>query len=219
MQTDPSRNWQALADIYSKKPDGELCELADDFANLTEVAQEVLRQEMNKRGLADPTAAKTQQRRPQSPAEAQFGPPDGESAEDGEDGEAAHEYTWKTPLCTGHSKEHAWQIKEMLRREGIECWIDVGQNAWEQSSPRVMVAADELELAREVLAKPIPQEIVDESMGEAPEFEAPPCPACGTADPVLVGVDPANLWQCEACGNEWSEGDEGVSAEAEEPES
>ena len=69
----------------------------------------------------------------------------------------------------------------------------------------MLVAADQLEQARAIAAQPIPQEIIEESKTEVPEFELPVCPKCGAADPVLEGVDPVNTWRCEACGYEWTE--------------
>jgi transposase-like protein len=68
-----------------------------------------------------------------------------------------------------------------------------------------MVAADQLESAVEIVARPIPQDVIDECSEEAPEFEPPSCPKCGAGDPVLEGVDPVNSWRCEACGNQWTE--------------
>ena len=68
-----------------------------------------------------------------------------------------------------------------------------------------MVAADQLDEAREIAARPIPQEIIDLSKMEVPDFEPPMCPSCGAADPALEGVDPVNTWCCETCGRQWIE--------------
>ncbi len=201
MQMDPSRDWQALSELYRSKSDGELNELAEDFASLTEVAQQVLRGEMQSRGLDDPSAPRTPKQRVQR---AQTGG-DGENAE-GEDA-GGHEYTWKTPLCSCSSVQQAKQIHEVLRRAEIESWIEGGANPWDAGSMRVVVAADELDRARELLEKPIPQDIVDEASLQVPEYEVPACPACGAADPVLEDVEPANQWLCETCGKQWSEGE------------
>ena len=167
--------------------DGELYELAAEPGNLTETAQQVLRDEMKIRGLDDPRKAAAR--------DAEFAGVQGES---GLEGELAPEFTWKTELCQCGSREEAWQVNEALRQAGIESWIERG-------SPQVMVAADQLAQAREVVARPIPPEIVEMSKMTLPEYEAPVCPGCGAAEPLLEGVDPFNLWLCEACGTEWSE--------------
>ncbi|HEV2215502.1 MAG TPA: hypothetical protein VGR64_09445 [Terracidiphilus sp.] len=204
---DPSRDWQALGALYRAKSDEELNELAEDYGDLTEVAQEVLRAELKARGLEDPAAPRKPEKLPLKSSAA----PDGGDAKVGDEDE--REITWKTPLCTCATNERANQIAEMLRRAEIESWIEGGSNPWDAGNIRVVVAADELDAAREVLEKPIPQDVVDETTMKVPEYVAPACPACGAEDPVLEAVEPANQWLCEVCGRQWSEGD-GVSAEA-----
>ena len=56
MQANPFEEWQRLTEHYREKSEEELRELAADFADLTETAQQVLRNEMRKRGLDDPAA-------------------------------------------------------------------------------------------------------------------------------------------------------------------
>ncbi|HKF47562.1 MAG TPA: hypothetical protein VKB38_09415 [Terracidiphilus sp.] len=55
MLQSPDQEWRRLTDLYSEKYDEELWELAADYKNLTEMAKQVLRDEMKKRGLGDPT--------------------------------------------------------------------------------------------------------------------------------------------------------------------
>ena len=57
MQADPIQEWQRLTEHYRQMGDQELRELAFDFSNLTDTAQQVLRSEMRCRGLGDPQAA------------------------------------------------------------------------------------------------------------------------------------------------------------------
>jgi ribosomal protein L37AE/L43A len=217
MQTDPSRDWQALSELYRKKSDEEINELAQEFADLTEVAREVLRGEMKTRGMDDPATPKPPARRGRKEAEKHWDAPGQPAVRDEEEeSELPREYTWKTPLCTCATVAQAKQIAEVLRRAKIESWIEGGQNPWDAGSLRVVVAADELDQARELMANPIPQEVVEETSVEAPEYVAPACPACGAEDPVLEGVEPVNQWLCETCGRQWNEGAEGVTTEAEE---
>ena len=121
-----------------------------------------------------------------------------------------HEYTWKTVLCNCDTSEEAWQLSEALKQVGIQSWIDgprprSGYMSFDLPNPRVLVAADQLEQARAIAARPIPQEIVAESETKVPEFTPPSCPKCGAEDPALEGVDPANTWRCEQCGEQWTE--------------
>jgi hypothetical protein len=235
MQEDPALEWRRLAEHYRAMSDDELRELALEFGDLTEAAQQALSAEMHTRGMGRPQdVAYTPQ--PESSAQlttepgddwavipdpsvnalGYFGrPPKIVSDTPGNDVEVdgPHEYTWKTVLCECDTSEQAQQLREALKRAGIESWIDAAESGsryagFGLASPRVIVAADQLEAARAIASRPIPQEIVDESKTEAPEYLPPVCPKCGAADPSLEGVDPENKWRCEQCGGEWTESEE-----------
>jgi hypothetical protein len=220
MQNDPLVEWQRLTELYSKMYDDELLNLAADAADLTETAQQALRQEMRSRGLSEPQDASTARKIPEPMRERRAGlrgnPVDApklvsDTPNIEEENEGLHEFTWKTLLCECEDAETARQIREVLRQAGIVSWIEGTGASYspysqlDQRSPRVLVAADRLEEAREIAARPIPKEIVEQSGMQMPEFELPVCPKCGAGDPVLEGVDPFNTWRCEACGNEWTE--------------
>jgi hypothetical protein len=212
MHENPGQDWQALAENYRMMLDGELDELAASFGDLTETAQQVLRNELRNRGLAEPGAAKKGPlAKPQSfrdPPLRNSGNPDanaGETDEDGGDDGSPLEYTWKTPLCECDDEEHALAICEMLRRAGIERWYELPGRGWSIGGPRVVVAADQLEEARQVVAKPVPQDILDDLREKVPVYEPPKCPKCGAEDPVLESAEPSNSWLCEACGKQWTE--------------
>ncbi|HEX8812567.1 MAG TPA: hypothetical protein VF742_11305, partial [Terracidiphilus sp.] len=136
-----------------------------------------------------------------------------ESTPEDEESTPTHEYTWKTELCECQTREQAQQLREMLHRAGIESWLrDPTQNyvaaTWDSIILIILVAADQLEEARRIIAQPIPQDIIEESQIEVPEFATPKCPGCGDSDPVLLEADPVNRWACEVCGREWTEAGE-----------
>jgi hypothetical protein len=188
---------QNLTEVYRAKWDEELRVLAEEFDDLTEMAQQVLREELQRRGLGKPGALVGER----EPARGTAGVRSSDDDQLTTDG--------KTPLCDCESREEAWQRAEMLKRAGIESWIDAPDAyALDLSGPRVMVAADQLEQARAIAAQPVPQDIIDQSKVEMapPEpFALPNCPGCGAADPLLAGIEPVNQWQCEVCGREWSD--------------
>lgn len=196
MEFNPAAEWQRLTELYAAKSDEELMELGEDFADLTDTAKQTLRDEMKRRGLADPGAEK---KKPAARVRSEKDLPAAihwerqgyvYSAADGETGgEHEKDFTWKTPLCECDTKEQAWQLGEVLRRAGIDSWIqEPGRSAWEDRSLRVSVAADQLEAAQAIGEQPIPQDVIEESkrLNEAPEYESPKCPACGAEDPVLM---------------------------------
>lgn len=217
MDLNPAAEWQRLTELYREKSDEELMELGEDFADLTDTAKQTLRDEMKRRGLADPGTEKKKSSpvvvRGEGDPPAQvhwerqgyrYDSPDGNPEDD-----PKRDFTWKTWLCECETREQAWQLGEVLRRAGIDSWIqEPGRGAWEDRSIRISVAADQLEAARALADQPIPQSIIDESkhLDEVPEYEAPKCPECGAEDPVLMNG--AKLEYPEETGEE-------IEAEAE----
>lgn len=188
------QEWRRLTKLYADMFDGQLLELAGSLNDLTEMARTVLRDELRKRGLGDPlTAGWSAQERMQAQEEEAL---DAAEAEAGDKADEYTEYSWKVELCECDSREEALQRMEQLRRAGLESWL---------RSYRILVAADQLDEARAVIANPIPQDIIDESLAEIPEYDAPVCPACGTDDPILLSTEPSNTWECESCGKEWAD--------------
>src|SRR5580658_6614094 len=206
MEIDRASEWLRLTELYREMYDDELRKLAAEIADLTEVAQQVLRDEIKRRRLDE------------TPKPSEFSTNRNDDPNDGEtslqSGEPP-EYTWKTPLCECETSEEAWQIHQVLKRAGIESWIESPGSKFSANSPRVVVAADQLDQAREIASRPIPQEIIDESRMEEPEFELPACPNCRSADVLLASTDPVNAWECEACGHQWTEPEEEPESAAE----
>jgi hypothetical protein len=215
MQSDPGTEWLRLTRLYAEKSDEELDELADDFGNLTDTAQQILRDERRKRSLPSPDPPKPSpdpERRPSFGRSNQAGADPGgvlDAAEDALEESASdlpREYTWKTLLRTCDTRDEAWQISEVLKRAGIESWIEAPeQGTLDITGPRVLVAADQLDEARALAARPIPQDVIEESKVRDIDFVPPACPRCGAADPLLESVEPFNQWRCDVCGASWSE--------------
>ena len=207
MHEDTIADWQRLTQLYSEMDDGELEALNADIGDLTEVAQQVLRDEMKKRGLNDSSVPRGAFEPREHFAPLQEGPEVDSLTEedDTEDGDLPHEYTWKTQLCECEGREEARQIREILRQAGIESWMEgSGSQVWDgMGNPRILVAADQFEQAREIASQPIPQAIVEQSRMQVPDYEPPMCPSCGAEDPILEGADPVNSWRCERCGKQW----------------
>lgn len=229
MQINPVDEWQRLTAQYRQMTDEELQNLAIDFTDLTDAAQQVLRSELKSRGLgetqsppAPSPASETQKQtspRFNTRIDPNFGPgnpaapygvigqmpkivPDDEGTHESDDG--PREYTWKTVLCDCEANEQAQELSAALRQAGIDSWIQQSVE-YGRRYGRILVAADQLDQARFIAGGPISKDILDSSKEEVPEFVEPKCPACGAEDPILEGVDPANTWRCEQCGKEWME--------------
>ena len=219
MWTDTAEEWRRLREHYSALWDEELIALSADAADLTEIAQQLLRDEMKKRGLDKQRAEQPEEEQGTNRASRRGtlhweGEDSSKNLEDREEEtgqprkcSCPREYSWKVLLCECKEREEAWQLARALEEAGIDCWIDGPrtQNSQDTRYPRVLVAADQLDRARLIAAQPIPQSIIDESKVEAPEFELPRCPRCRAADPLLESVDPTNSWHCESCGFDWED--------------
>jgi hypothetical protein len=204
MQTNPIEEWQRLAGLYREMGDIELRELAAGIDDLTEVAQQVLRDELKKRGMPEtPPPIENRAASNVSNDNDWDSVEDPSELADSEEVGGGHEYTWKTALCECDTSKEAWQLVLALRQAGIDSWVEKPQSA--AAYPRVTVAADQLDQAREVASRSIPQEIIDDLSEEAPVYQLPSCPQCGAADPTLEGAEPSNSWHCESCGNDWTD--------------
>ncbi len=221
MQIDPMAEWQRITNLYRGMYDDELVNLASDKEDLTDVARQVLDLELKRRGLGDLSNAGPARQPPEPMRErraALIGNQGGAPQlvldwRTRQDGEVPVEYSWKTLLCECDTIEQARQLTETLRLAGIDGWIEDPNAAsrfqgMNTLHPRVLVAADQLEQARAVVANPIQEEVVEDSTIVTPEFELPICPHCGSKDLALEGVDPFNSWRCEACGNQWADSGE-----------
>jgi hypothetical protein len=215
MQQDPMEEWRRLTALYSEMGDIEIRDLVAQINDLTETAQQVLRDELKKRGITETRPA---QNNLSSDSDIGMHWNEREDSDQDIDPDAlergAAEYTWKTGLCRCDSIDGAAQRGEMLRRAGIESWIQLPGSRffvpWLEigmGDIQLNVAADQLDQARAVIAQPIPQDIIDElkEQESAPAYEVPRCPRCKAEDPTLESVEPSNNWLCESCGHTWSD--------------
>jgi ribosomal protein L37AE/L43A len=211
MPADPLEEWRRLTQLYAEMGDVEIRELADQINDLTETAQQILRDEVKKRGLSESRSPEAPKANPSAsvhtePRYYRYQPSDTQTDED-EDG--SHEYTWKTPLCDCESNQEARQRAEMLRRAGIDSWLKApgASGSLDMTGYQIEVAADQLDQAQAIVTQPIPQDIIDQLKEEesASAYEPPVCPKCAAADPILESVEPSNNWLCESCGHTWSD--------------
>jgi hypothetical protein len=209
MRTDPFAERQSLTELYREMSDGELYELNAGITDLTEVAQQVLRDEMQSRRLDAAQAGSKASSTTRSSVPERLDSLGDSTQLNGEDESAdePNEFTWKTMLCECDDAERRWQIQQVLRLAGIESWVEApGFSVVPDSiNARILVAADQLDRAIEIVAQPIPQAIIEQSRLPDEEFALPVCPQCGADDPVLEDVDPVNSWLCESCGKQWSD--------------
>lgn len=218
MQTDPMEEWRRLTTLYGEMGDIEIHELADQINDLTPTAQQVLRDELKKRGIAEEEATRSVQSPSRENAVVHWAQGDDTAAGldgDGSNSDGPRDYTWKVALCRCESVDEAAARCEMLRRAGIDTWVQRPGSRfvipWVDElgagDIQINVTADQLDHAKTIVALPVPQDIIDQikQEDETPQYQLPVCPKCGAADPTLESVEPSNNWLCESCGYTWSD--------------
>lgn len=235
---DPEQERQRLADYYSRQLDGRLEKVAGEAYELSDVAKEVLRSELAKRGLsADlaeyaPVPAKKAPRRGDPPEKY----PSEVSAAAQESPTLNHEADGSelVTIRTFRDLPEALLAKGSLDSSGIQCAL-VDDNMvrldWFISNLlggiKLQVKAEDADAAEDILSQPIPEHFDVSGVGE---YEQPRCPKCGSLDINFRELHSSaylsmalnvpipfhrRAWRCHSCEVEWE--DDGVPGPEESP--
>jgi hypothetical protein len=202
MSIDPVKEWQRLSKLYAEKSDQELAELSASFHELTEIAQQVLQDELKRRGLSSPGELAQ--------------PPLIENQDAIQDNFELEE----TPLPESEMEEVPWilhesgdaqilgELQEALNQAGISSRIvNPQENIYRSRFLQLQVAERDALRSEQILAQPRELKPSPPKIDEG-DFETPSCPKCGASDPLLESVEPFNTWLCENCGTHWTESGE-----------
>jgi len=227
---DLERERQRLADHYSRQINGRLEKVAGEAYELSDVAKEVLRSELAKRGLSVDLAE-------HAPIPVKKLRPSGDPGEHAPEAGAAEP---ESPTSDGEAEggelvtirkfrdlPEALLAKGSLESSGIQCAL-VDDNMvrldWFISNLlggiKLQVKAEDADAADEILSQPIPEYLDVSGVGE---YKQPRCPKCGSLDINFQELDPAaylstvvsvpipfhrRAWRCHSCKVEWE--DDGV---------
>jgi hypothetical protein len=222
---DPEQEGRRLAEFYSGQMDGELEKVASQAYELTDLAREALRVEMEKRGLTPnfveqaPVIGKEQL--PPKPGD----PPPPDSPEE-EYSSADGELESRNMVAIRKFRDlpEALLAKGSLDSAGIECAL-VDENVirldWLWSNlmggVKLMVDREDAAAAEEVLTQPIPEHFDVSGIGD---YEQPRCPSCNSLDINFQELEPAaylsmavsvpipfhrRAWRCHNCNAEWED--------------
>jgi len=152
MAIDPVKERQRLTDVYSRMTDGEIEKLAEDAASLTDVARQVLNDEMASRGL--------------DPVQPDAGEPQDEVA-----------LRQMVTIRSFPDVMQAWLARSSLESAGIECRL-VDDNMvrldWGISivlgGVKLQVRPEDAEAAIEMLDQPVPEEPEEDDMSQEQAF-------------------------------------------------
>jgi Putative prokaryotic signal transducing protein len=200
MANDSAQDRSRLLQAYRKLSDGELEKTAGEAYELTDVAREVLRGELARRGLQ------------------------AKLSEHPEDDEP--EMRQLVTLRKFRDLPEALLAKGSLESAGIDCNLaddNMVRLDWFYSNAiggiKLLVDQDDLEAAEQLLTQPIPEHF---EVSEIGDFEQPRCPKCGSLDVNFRELDPAaylslaakvpipfhrQAWHCRSCNAEWEEDD------------
>jgi hypothetical protein len=198
---EPDAERQQLGALYARMRDGELEKLASDPESLTELARELLAEEIQRRSVPGED---------ETPA----------------DEIIPEEQQWAR-VRRFRDLPPALLAKGRLDSSGIECLL-VDENTvridWFWSNAvggiKLVVKPEDAEAAHEILSQPIPEGFEVEGIGE---YRQPKCPKCGSLDVSFEGLNEAVAygsawigiplpvhdkgWRCHTCKHLWP-GDE-----------
>jgi len=206
---DPEKERRRLAEFYSRQIDGELLKVASQASELTDVARDVLREEIARRGLK----------------EEDKGVPTEPEASKNSDVDLASLVTIKR----FRDLPEALLAKGSLESAGIVALLvddNMVRMDWFISNLlggiKLQVASEDVEEATAILSEPIPERLDFEGMQE---YEQPRCPNCQSLD---VNFEELNKlfayggawagvpmpihrkgWKCHSCGHQWQETGDG----------
>lgn len=228
---DPEQERQRLADFYAGQLDGKLEKIAGTAYELTDIAKEVLRAELAKRGLTPtlaelpppppPSAKDQQQPQPGDP------PPNEPAGEELTEDLGDSEFELRNMVTVRRFRDlpEALLAKTCLDSAGIESLL-IDDNTvrldwfWSNmiSGVKVKVDPEDAESANELLSQPIPDKFEVDGVGE---FEQPHCPRCQSLDVTFKELNRPisyltlwlnvpipvyrRAWRCHSCNVEWED--------------
>lgn len=215
---DANREWIKLAEIYAQKYDDELLDLAEEFDELTSIAQQVLQAELKSRNLS----------LPQTAVEASPVPKIEKADLEQYQLMGREGVTPRIPVRGYATEAEARAAGYLLERAKIQNWVESAETVRMQSQlPRIstlyrhevfgaewiayllVVSMDDVDKISKVVPDVLPPELVEEMKQDVGEFVAPRCPECGSdqvmLDPSVTAEENVNHWLCDACEHQWQE--------------
>ena len=180
MQTDDSTHRQSLAALYDSYNDATILRLVED--DLTEIARDVLHEEIVRRGLSsDLEAIRTTTN----------------------DGVAKS----LLPVWSGATMEEAAVVLQILGLANIEAMLVPLQGKNPTRRYHIEVAVHDAERASGFIAEGVSEDTAIEMLANfrSSSVAIPNCSSCGSNLVRFETSHDRNCWSCEDCGNHWEE--------------
>jgi DNA-directed RNA polymerase subunit M/transcription elongation factor TFIIS len=188
----PADEYRRLEELYAEMSVGQLQKIADQASDLTDIAQEVLRAEVSKRGLDKPTP--------------------NVSAEDFILSDEGMTRVWRMK-----DQAKARSVIDSLESAGIPAclvpekveFIDGSFEDW----VNITVVQSDQARAIEFLNQYFPRELEPEEEAGKDDERLAVCPSCHSPDIVFQNLDKVSApgttakynWTCDACGHQWKD--------------
>ena len=233
--------WLRLSEHYRQMTDGELIAIARDRSQLTEIAQQILAQELSQRKLkvepekrrGEPGTRDQDAPRNPHPNVANNAPsrsgtrthPVGDTGASAYVGDPYAEDRKLVELLTVWSLRDARQVQSMLGGAGIPFFMGEEKATDVDSVTSNFSAGVTVKVMRiawpwglQALAHYEPKDVPEWEKWEWEKEVAVRCPSCRSKDIVFEelvktanGASPKYRWTCSVCGNQWQ--DDGVATE------
>ncbi len=233
--------WLRLSEHYRGMTDGELIAMARDRSQLTEIAQQILAQELSQRNLkVEPekprTGLESKRRAAKSPPLRKSVQEWGTHSVDRDTGDSAYAGDSHAPdpyaddrklveLLTVWSLRDALQLQSMLDVAGIPFFIGEEKATSVDSGTLNFSQGVSVKIMRigwpwavQALEHYEPKDVPESEKQEWAKEVNVRCPSCRSKDIVFEelvqtanGASPKYRWTCSGCGNEWQ--DDGVATE------
>ena len=229
---DPEKERIRLTEFYSRELDGRLEKVAGEAYELSDLAREALKAELQKRGLNIELARQAPVRTKKA------SPPSHAPKEAPQEMAPAHPSSFLEQECMPpdlvairifRDLPQSLLAKGSLDSAGIECMLaddNLVRLDWFYSNAvggiKLLVKEGDAADAEQILSQPIPEYLEVEGVGA---YEQPKCPRCGSLDVNFRELDPATYlslggsywgvfvpipihrraWSCHSCDAEWEE--------------
>lgn len=226
---DPEEERIRLAEHYSQQLDGRLEMVATEAYELSDLAREVLKAELQKRGLTvelaeHPPVRMKKPPKPVDSAEEPIAPALSDADPTINEGESEDDIHDMVTVRQFRDLPEALLAKGSLESAGIKCAItddNMVRMDWFISNAiggiKLVVNGADAAEADKVLSQPIPEFLEVAGVGE---YEQPRCPKCGSLDISFRESQPSaylsmalsvpipfhrQAWRCHSCNVEWED--------------
>jgi len=196
-QPDSFTQQQEFTRLYASMSDEQLLELRDDYDDLSEIAQPILRDELRRRKLWQSPPVPAAQ--PEKPAPDDGAPLPNDMPDLLMDGVIVGNFD--------NDDSNLGLASYILEQAKIPSAVFNPSQSFSARRVELRVAPEDADRAAALLSQPVPASVRNDYQAtlDIGDFVLPACPACGSTEILLESTEPANHWLCDTCGHRWQD--------------